>query len=334
MKHVFIAAEAGVNHNGCLETAKRLIDTASDVGVDGIKFQTYKTQAIVSKHAGQASYQTKNTGKQMSQYEMLKQYEMDLEFHTTLISHCKSKNIKFFSTPFDIDSIELLDKLGMDLIKISSSEVTNYPYLKKIGSLKKSVILSTGMSDLGMIEAALSVLTQEGTSLDNITVLHANTEYPTPMQDVNLRAMQTIEKAFGVKVGYSDHTNGIEVPIAAVALGACVIEKHFTLDRNMEGPDHLASTEPEEFKQMVQAIRNISTALGSSIKQVTPSEQKNIFPARKSLTAIEPIQVGELFTEKNLGIKRPGNGLNPMLWNQIIGKKSNKNYAIDELITL
>lgn len=329
---IFIIAEAGVNHNGSMELAKKLIDIAIDAGADAIKFQTFKADKLVSKTAQKAEYQKHTTDSAESQFEMIKKLELDEAAHHELITYCKTKNILFLSTPFDHESIELLDSLDMEIFKIPSGEITSLPYLRKIGKLQKKVILSTGMADLGEIEDALEVLTAAGTAKENITVLHATTEYPCPMEDVNLKSMQTIASAFGVKVGYSDHTKGIEVPIAAVAMGASVVEKHFTLDKTMEGPDHKASLEPDELKAMVIAIRNIEKALGDGIKKASPSELKNIVIARKSIVAARPIKIGEAFTKINLAIKRPGNGINPMRWDEIIGKKACRDYAEDDLI--
>lgn len=332
MTHTFIIAEAGVNHNGSLELAKKLIDVASEAGADAVKFQTFQAKNLVSKNAQKAEYQKQTTDQNESQFEMIKKLELSEAMHHELIAYCQQKNIMFLSTPFDHDSIELLNKLGLEIFKIPSGEITNLPYLRHIGSLNKQVILSTGMANLGEIEAALNVLTQAGTAKEKITVLHANTEYPTPMQDVNLKAMQTIGQAFDIAVGYSDHTLGIEVDVAAVALGASVIEKHFTLDKTMEGPDHKASLEPDELKAMVSAIRNIEQALGSSIKQPSPSESKNKPIARKSLVAKTAIKQGETFNAENLCIKRPGHGISPMRWDEIIGTKAQRDYAEDELI--
>jgi N,N'-diacetyllegionaminate synthase len=331
---VFIIAEAGVNHNGSLELAKKLVDKAKEAGADAVKFQTFKTENVVSKNAKKAEYQVENTGSDESQYEMIKKLELGFDEFIELKNYCDKKEIMFLSTPFDDESIEFLYSLGLEIFKIPSGEITNLPYLRKIGSLNRKVILSTGMSDLGEIEDALDVLISAGTKKENITVLHANTEYPTPFEDVNLKAMQTIACAFGVKVGYSDHTLGIEVPIAAVAMGASVIEKHFTLDRNLPGPDHKASLEPNELKAMVEAIRNIEKALGDGIKKPSKSESKNIEIARKSIVAKRDIKRGEKFTEENLTVKRPGNGISPMRWDEIIGKTAVKNYKKDEQIRL
>ena len=333
MKRTFIIAEAGVNHNGSLELAKKMIDVAVDAGADAVKFQTFKAEKVVSRYAPKAEYQKKTTSADESQLEMVKKLELDKVAHEELLAHCRFRNIQFLSTPFDLESIDLLNKLGLEIFKIPSGEITNLPYLRKIGAMKKEIIISTGMADLGEIEDALDVLTSVGTKLKDITVLHCNTEYPTPMQDVNLNAMQTIKSAFpGIHVGYSDHTEGIEVSIAAVAMGATILEKHFTLDKNMEGPDHKASLEPDELTAMVMAIRNIEKALGNGIKKSSPSELKNKPIGRKSIVAIKNIQKGESLTEENLTIKRPGTGISPMRWDEVIGQVAQKDYEEDELI--
>ena len=329
---VFIIAEAGVNHNGSIELAKQLIDVAVETGVDAVKFQTFKAENLVSKSAQKAEYQKETTDTKESQFEMIKKLELDVDTHYELIEYCNSKNIMFLSTPFDLDSIELLDKLGLEIFKIPSGEITNLPYLRKIGALDKQVILSTGMADIGEIEDALDVLIDAGASKEKITVLHANTMYPTPMEDVNLRAMVTIGNTFDVAFGYSDHTLGTEIDNAAVAMGAQVIEKHFTLDKSMEGPDHKASLEPYELKVMVKAIRNIEIALGSKVKKPSKSEIPNIQIARKSIVAKRAIKKGEQLNEDNLTTKRPANGINPMRWDEIIGTVANKNYAEEDLI--
>jgi len=329
---VFIIAEAGVNHNGSIELAKKLIDVAVEAGVDAVKFQTFKTENLVSKNAQKAEYQKETTGSNESQFEMIKKLELDIDTHYELIDYCNSKNIMFLSTPFDLDSIDLLDRLELPIFKIPSGEITNLPYLRKIGALKKQVILSTGMADIGEIEDALDVLIETGTIKEKITVLHANTMYPTPMEDVNLRAMVTIGNTFDIAYGYSDHTLGIEVDIASVALGATVIEKHFTLDKFMEGPDHKASLEPNELKEMVKAIRNTEVALGSKVKKPSKSEIPNIKIARKSIVASCAIKKGNIFTDKNLAIKRPSNGISPMRWDEIIGTIATKDYKMDEPI--
>ena len=335
MEKVLIIAEAGVNHNGSMVLAKKLIDAAIYSGADYIKFQSFKTDKLVSRNAKQADYQQNNIiGTNNSQYSMLKKLELSPDQHFELISYCNDKGIKFFSTAFDIDSINFLAKLKLGLWKIPSGEITNYPYLKTIALQHEPVILSTGMCDMADIDAALSVLLKFGMNKEQISILHCNTEYPTPMKDVNLRAMNSIAEKFGVKVGYSDHTIGIEVPIAAVALGASIIEKHFTLDRNMEGPDHKASAEPDELKTMVNAIRNIEKALGSKNKNVTESEKKNITAARKSIVALTSINEGDLFSEFNLTVKRPGIGISPMLWESVIGQKSKRSYKPDDIIEI
>lgn len=319
---VLIIAEAGVNHNGDLNQAKALIDAAAHAGADLVKFQTFSADKIVSRKAKQAAYQQKNTGSQdTSQYQMLKKLELSESMHHELIAYCKEKGIGFFSTAFDPEGLDFLNQLGFTQFKVPSGEITNYPYLKRLAAIKKPVILSTGMANLGEIEAALNVLTSEGLDRKDITVLHCNTEYPTPMQDVNLKAMLTIQQAFGVAVGYSDHTLGIEVPIAAAAMGAKVIEKHFTLDRNLPGPDHRASLEPEELKQMVSGIRNIELAIsGTGKKTISKSESQNIISARKSIHVRRQIQAGQVIREEDLIPLRPAVGLSPMEWNNVIGK--------------
>jgi len=327
MNKIFIIAEAGVNHNGNVDLAHRLVDVAADCGADAVKFQTFKADNLVSRIAQKAEYQKKTTDADESQYQMIKRLELSFEAHRDLIDHCHKKNILFLSTPFDHESIDLLANFGLNIFKIPSGEITNLPYLRHIGSLRKQVILSTGMADLGEIEDALDVLVTSGTLLKDITVLHATTEYPCPVEDVNLRAMQTIKNAFQVEVGYSDHTRGIDIPIAAAALGASIIEKHFTLDRNMEGPDHKASLEPDELKAMVDGIRRIELALGKGVKKASGSEIKNKLVARKSIVAKSKIQTGELFTEKNITVKRPGNGISPMRWDELLGSTALKNYA-------
>jgi len=335
MNRVLIIAEAGVNHNGSMEIAKKLIDAAAIAGVDYVKFQTFNADRLASKNAKKAVYQQKNMNNtDDSQYAMLKQLELSQTQHIELINYCNEKGVKFFSTAFDLDSIDLLSSLNLGFWKIPSGEITNYPYLKRIALKQQPVILSTGMCVMIDIENALSVLLKFGLSKEQITILHCNTEYPTPMEDVNLNAMKTIADEFGVKVGYSDHTRGIEVPIAAVALGSTIIEKHFTLDRQMEGPDHTASLEPDELMAMVNAIRNIEKALGSVDKIISTSEQKNIAVARKSIVAATEISEGELFTEDNLTVKRPGTGVSPMLWESIVGRVAKKQYHPDDLIEL
>ena len=331
---VLIIAEAGVNHNGDLRLAKQLIDAAADAGADLVKFQTFNADRQVTRAAKKADYQTQTTDGNESQHEMLRRLELTEAMHLDLISHCATRRIGFFSTGFDIESVDLLVSLGQDKFKIPSGEITNLPYLRHIGRLGKAVILSTGMATLGEIEEAIDALEHAGTLRSNLTVLHCTTEYPTPMNEVNLRAMQSIHAAFGLAVGYSDHTPGIEVAIAAVAMGATLIEKHLTLDRNLPGPDHKASLEPEEFKAMVSAIRNIEIALGDGIKRLTPSEARNKPIARKSLVASRPIKAGEIFNAKNTMAKRPGIGISPMNWDVIMGRPASRDFAEDELIEL
>ncbi len=336
LNKTIIIAEIGVNHNGDILIAKKLIDIASFAGVDYVKFQTAKLDQVISKHALLAEYQKRNVGehKYANQLELVKNLELSVQDHYELKQYCQQKDVKFLSSPFDLESIDLLDELNVDLFKIPSGEITNLPYLEKIASKRKPVILSTGMSDIVEIEEALSVLIRCGLNKKMITILHANTEYPTPFYDVNLTAMKTIAKKFDINVGYSDHTLGIEIPIAAVALGASIIEKHITLNREMEGPDHKASIEPTELIEMVKSIRNIEKALGDGIKKASPSEIKNISIARKSIIAKEKIKKGELFTENNLTVKRPGNGISPMNWYQIVGKTANREYDIEDLIEM
>ena len=331
-QRTLIIAEAGVNHNGDLDMAKKLIDVAAEAGADLVKFQTFSADRLVTHTAIKADYQIKTTERNESQLEMLRRLELTPAMHKELIAHCAVRNIGFFSTGFDIESVDLLVSLGQNQFKIPSGEITNLPYLRHIGQLGKPVILSTGMATLGEIEAAIEVLDQSGSSRANLTVLHCTTEYPTPMADVNLRAMQSIHKAFGVEVGYSDHTQGFEVAIAAVALGASVIEKHFTLDCNLPGPDHKASLEPHELKAMVAAIRNIEIALGDGIKRLTPCETKNKPIARKSLVASHPIKAGEVFSTQNITAKRPGTGISPMRWDEFMGQIALKEYDEDDLI--
>ena len=331
MNKTLIIAEAGVNHNGSIEMAKQLIDAAAVAGVDYVKFQTFKAEKLVTKDAKQAEYQQRNAA-DSSQYAMLKKLELTPRQHEELVAHCKQKGVRFLSTAFDLESIEYLHSLHLGLWKIPSGEITNYPYLKKIAQYGEPVIMSTGMCSMDDVEQAINVLLKNGLTKEQITLLHCNTEYPTPMQDVNLKAMLQLRDKFGVKVGYSDHTKGIEVPIAAVALGAEVIEKHFTLDRNLPGPDHKASLESNELKAMVDAIRNIEQALGDGQKHVSASEGKNIAIARKSIVAAKDIKRGELLTEENLTTKRPGSGISPMRWEELIGTKAIRDFKEDELI--
>jgi N,N'-diacetyllegionaminate synthase len=330
---VIIIAEAGVNHNGDIALAKKLVDEAAIAGVDYVKFQTFKAENVASKFAGQADYQTKNTGKDEGQLQMLKKLELSHDDHLTLIAYCKSKNIRFLSTPFDLESIDLLKNLGIRLGKIPSGEITNLPYLKKMAASFDELVMSTGMADMKEINDAITVVTEAGFSKEKLIILHCNTEYPTPYEDVNLHAMQSIAREFGVRVGYSDHTDGIEVPVASVALNACVIEKHFTLDRNMEGPDHKASLEPQELRDMVRSIRNIERALGNGVKQATASEKKNKIIARKSIVVVKAMNVGDVITEEDITTKRPGNGISPMRIPGIIGKTLKKSIQQDELLT-
>ena len=332
MSKVYIIAEAGVNHNGSIELAKKLIDKAVEAGANAVKFQTFKAENLVSKYASKAEYQKVTTEISESHFDMIKKLELAESAHIELIEYCKQKNITFLSTPFDLGSIDLLNDLGLNTFKIPSGEITNLPYLRKIGALKKEIILSTGMSTLEEVGEALKILIESGTKKDDITVLHANTEYPTPFEDVNLKAMQTIADKFDIKVGYSDHTTGIEVSIAAVALGAVIIEKHFTLDKNMEGPDHKASLDPDELKAMVLSIRNIEKAMGDGIKKPSKSETKNIVVVRKSIVANTDIKKGDVFTSDNIAVKRPANGINPVLWDTVIGTKADRDYKEDELI--
>ncbi|WP_455949227.1 N-acetylneuraminate synthase [Helicobacter pullorum] len=332
MDKVFIIAEAGVNHNGNIEIAKRLIEIASEAGADAVKFQTFKTENCITSYAPKANYQIQTTGQSENQYEMVKKLELDIKSHRILMDYCKQKNIMFLSTAFDLDSVDLLDELGLEIFKIPSGEITNLPYLRKIAKLNKKIILSTGMANLGEIENAVNILVENGTKREKVTVLHCNTEYPTPICDVNLKAMLTIKEAFKVPVGYSDHTLGINIPLAAVTMGAEVIEKHITLDKNMDGPDHRASLEPHELKEMVVAIREIEKALGDGIKKTMKSEEDNKLLGRKSIVAITPIKKGEILSEVNLGVKRPGNGISPMEWDRVIGSKAIRDFQIDEQI--
>ena len=335
MRHTVIIAEAGVNHNGSTEMAKKLVDAAAEAGADYVKFQTFKSANLVLKNARAANYQRKNMQENvLSQYQMLKNLELTYEDHVKLIEYANSQGIKFLSTAFDLESVQLLANFHLGLWKIPSGEITNYPYLRLIAQQHEPVILSTGMSTMEEIESAVRVLLDNGLPLDYLTILHCNTEYPTPMCDVNLRAMNKIASVFHTHVGYSDHTLGIEVPIAAVALGASVIEKHFTLDRSLQGPDHKASLEPQELKNMVTAIRNVEVALGSPEKKVTDSEEKNKLLVRKSIVALKEIKEGDLFSEDNLTVKRPGNGISAIKWLDVIGKKAPRNFKVDEIIEL
>ena len=329
---VFIIAEAGVNHNGSIELAYKLIDAAIESGANAVKFQTFQAENFIIRDTEKAEYQKQNDNSNESQFDMLKKLELSVDDHKNLIDYCNIKGITFLSSPFDIESINLLIELNLKIFKIPSGEITNLPYLRRIGSFNKEVILSTGMSNLKEIGEALKILINAGTSKEKITVLHANTMYPTPMKDVNLTAMQTIRDKFDVSVGYSDHTLGIEVDIAAVALGATVIEKHFTLDKKMDGPDHLASLDASELKSMVAAIRNIELALGSKVKDLTDSEKPNIEIARKSIVAKTKIKKSEVFSNENLTTKRPGSGISPMKWDSIIGKAAKRDYNLDDFL--
>ena len=330
MSRVFVIAEAGVNHNGDIEIAKQLIDAASEAGADAVKFQTFQADSLVCRTAKKAEYQLETTDRTETQYDMLKKLELTPQMHLELIEHCLKRNIMFLSTPFDLESIKLLSELGMQIYKIPSGEITNLPYLREIAKQQKKIILSTGMSSMDEVKAAVNVLKNNGT--EELTLLHCNTQYPTPISDVNLLAMVKMREETGLPVGYSDHTQGIEVPIAAAALGAEVIEKHFTLDRKMEGPDHKASLEPQELMQMVVGIRKIESALGSKIKQVSESEMPNVAIVRKSIVAAANIKRGEKYTEKNLTTKRPATGISPMLWDEVIGKTADRDYKVDEII--
>ena len=329
-----IIAEAGVNHNGDMAMARSLIDAAADAGADLVKFQTFRADSLVTEKAEKAEYQMVTTGANESQYEMIRRLELTAAIHDELIAYCGRRGIEFFSTAFDVDSLDYLMTLGMERIKVPSGEITNLPYLRRVGSFGKQVILSTGMSNLGEIEGALDVLEQAGTPRNKITVLHCNTEYPVPIDEVNLRAMRSIEQAFGVAVGFSDHTEGIGIAIAAVALGATVIEKHFTLDRTLPGPDHRASIEPDELVRMVRSIRNVERAKGDGIKRPSASEERNRPVARKSLVAARAISKGEVFSEANLTAKRPGTGISPMRLDELVGRPARRDFVPDELIEL
>lgn len=333
-KPILIIAEAGVNHNGDLDLAKQMIDVAVDAGADLVKFQTFSADRLATRDVKKADYQSVNMGSAETQHQMLSRLELSANMHHELIAYCAKRNIGFFSTGFDIESVNFLISLDINRFKIPSGEITNLPYLRHIGKFGKRIIISTGMATLGDIEAAINVLEQAGTPRSLITVLHCTTEYPTPMSEVNLHAMKSIQAAFGVAVGYSDHTAGIEVAIAAVVLGATVIEKHFTLDKNLPGPDHKASLEPDELKAMIAAIRNIEIALGDGIKRPTPSESYNKPMARKSLVASKPIMAGEVLSDENISIKRSGTGISPMNWDDVIGRKAVRDFALDELIEL
>lgn len=334
MDKVFIIAEAGVNHNGSLKTAKKMVDAAVRAGADAVKFQTFHAESLVSEFAPKAAYQKKTGDKNESQLRMIKKLELGPDAHKELLRYCRARKIMFLSSPFDLKSIDLLVRMGLKTFKIPSGEITNLPYLRKIGTLQKKIIISTGMSSLAEIKDALDVLVKNGTKKKDITVLHCNTEYPTPFKDVNLSAMVTMKNILGVQVGYSDHTLGIEAVIAAAALGARVIEKHFTLDKKMPGPDQKASLEPVELEQMVSSIRNIERALGNGIKKATKSEKKNIAIVRKSIVAAGDIRKGEQFNKDIITVKRPGFGLNPMLWDRVIGRKAKRDFKAGDLIKI
>ncbi|MCS7214643.1 MAG: N-acetylneuraminate synthase [Thermodesulfovibrio sp.] len=331
---VFIIAEAGVNHNGSIENAKKLVDIAVEAGADAVKFQTYKAKNLVTHDADLTEYQRKNLGIKKSQYDMLRELELSYKDFEKLKLYCDKLKIIFMSTPFDIESARFLRDLGMDIFKIASGEITNYPLLREVGGYGKNVILSSGMSDLGEIEDALDLLIEFGTKRDKITVLHCLSQYPAPYNEVNLLAMQTIKEAFKIRVGYSDHTPGIEIAIAATAMGAKVIEKHFTVDRNLPGPDHKASLEPDELRKMIEAIRNVEMAMGDGIKRIAKSEIKNITLVRKSIVAKKNIKKGDILNEENITTKRPAMGINPMRWNEVIGKVAKRDFKEGELIEL
>lgn len=331
-ERTLIIAEAGVNHNGNLELAKQLVDVAKQCEVDIVKFQTSNPEALVSRIAAKAEYQVRNTGNRESQLDMIKKLVLPFSVFEELADYCRQQEIQFLSTPFDLESIEFLDTFDMPFWKIPSGAVTDYPYLVKIAKTQKPVIMSTGMCDLDEIAAALRVLRDNGST--DIKLMHCNTEYPTPFTDVNLKAMHTLAERFRVEVGYSDHTCGIEVPIAAAAMGATIIEKHFTLDRTMEGPDHKASLEPEELRAMVLSMRNIEKAIGNAVKEPSISEKKNMAVARKSIVASKTICAGETFTEQNITTKRPGSGISPMRWNEILGMSAKRDFQVDELIEI
>ena len=334
--HVLVIAEAGVNHNGDLAMARRLVDAAAEAGADLVKFQTFKAEKIASGAAKKASYQARNEGgtEADSQLEMLSRLELSEVDHATLVEHCAARGISFFSTAFDLESLDLLNGLGFVRFKVPSGEITNLPYLRRVAGFRKDIILSTGMASMGDIEAAIEAIEEAGLARERITVLHCTTEYPAPFDEVNLHAMNTIGRAFGVRVGYSDHTPGIEVSLAAVALGARVIEKHFTLDRSLPGPDHAASLEPAELAALVSGIRRIEMALGRSEKRRTPSEAANVAVVRKSIVAARPIAAGEVFSGANLTAKRPGTGMSPMRWDEVIGRVASRDFAADEEIHL
>jgi len=334
MSKVLIIAEAGVNHNGDLEIAKKLIEAAAEAGADLVKFQSFKTDSIATVLAPKAGYQLASTGEAEGQKNMLRRFELSRQMHVELMSHCRTLKIGFLSAAFDLESLDMLRELGFELFKVPSGEITNLPYLRRLGSFGKPVILSTGMADMEEIEAALSVLAEAGLAWDRITLLHCTTEYPAPLSAVNLRAMLTMGVRFGTATGYSDHTIGIEVPIAAVAIGARVIEKHLTLDRKLPGPDHQASLEPGEFAAMVSAIRSVEKAMGDGGKRPSPGESQNKQAVRKSIVASRTISAGEPFTPENVTTKRPGTGISPMRWDEVMRCHAPRNFSVDELIEL
>lgn len=334
MSDVLVIAEAGVNHNGDVGMAIDLIDAARAAGADIVKFQTFSADKLTTRSARSAAYQRRNTGQEQSQNEMLKRLELDARAHRRLQGHCRRRGIRFLSTAFDMDSLDFLHRMDLGLYKVPSGEITNLPYLRRIASFRAPVLLSTGMSTLADVDAAVRALLDGGLDRKRITLLQCNTEYPTPFRDVNLRAMVSMGRSFGVAYGYSDHTAGIEVPVAAVALGATVIEKHFTLDRNLPGPDHRASLEPAELTAMISAIRNVERALGDGIKRPSRSESKNTAVARKSIVAAVAIRKGEPFTSRNITVKRPGTGLSPMEWDKVIGRRAVRAFAPDDIIEL
>ena len=329
-----IIAEAGVNHNGSLDLAKNLVDVASQAGADVVKFQTFKAEKLVTENATKAAYQMEKTTAKESQFTMLKRLELSFEMHQDILAFCKKKKIRFASTGFDSSSVDVLIEMGVDFLKVPSGEITNLPYLRHVATKGLPIILSTGMCTMQEVTSAVEILKKAGASFHDITVLHCNSQYPTPMEDVNLRAMLSMKKELGVKVGYSDHTLGIEVPIAAVAMGAKIIEKHFTLDRDMNGPDHASSLEPDELKQMVESIRNIEKAMGDGQKKPSKSEEANIAVVRKSIVAAKNIKAGESFTEDNLAVKRPGTGVSPLLWYELLGKEAMFDYKTNDQIII
>lgn len=332
MSNIIIIAEAGVNHNGSIDRAKKLIDAAAEAGADYVKFQTFKAENLLTKYAQKAPYQKELTNQDENQYEMIKKLELSKQLHLELVRYCNEKDIKFMSSPFDVESLNMLIELDVNFIKVPSGEIVNYPLLRAIGKTQKKVVLSTGMATIGEVDAALEVLRTFGSK--KIILLQCNTEYPTPYEDVNLNAMDSLKGAFHLQVGYSDHSLGIEVPIAAAAKGACIIEKHFTIDKELPGPDHKASLNPKELKEMVQAIRHIERALGSGVKAPSSSEKGNMNAARKSIVAACSIKAGEYFSEENLAVKRPGTGISPMRWTEVVGHVASRDFSKDEMIEI